>query len=384
MRRIIEGVWDCAYCGTKRIRGAIRECPNCGHPRDAEVKFYISDPNNYVSAPEKVNRNPDWICPYCKSLNSDSVNICKSCGSPRSESTEDYFHREIAETIEEQHDRIKRLSAAVDTGRCDVEEETASERRYYAPLAQSKVVPESKFGNRFLWRSAAKKAVVFFLILALLAGLVWLFVPHTKALKIDEKSWYRRVDIERYGPVSESGWSLPVGAYDISTRREIHHYDHRLDHYETKTRQVPETVFDGYDTYYTTRDLGNGYFEQEEHQTPRYRTEYRTDTYEDPVYVDVPIYETKFYYTIDKWSFDHSEETSAADDEPYFADYKLGENERFGDKSEKYWFTYEENKYAVDYYIWQQYNVGDQILAKVRFGKVLEILEKEIGGINVF
>ena len=40
MGKIIEGVWDCAYCGTDKIRGAIRKCPNCGRQRDDNIKFY--------------------------------------------------------------------------------------------------------------------------------------------------------------------------------------------------------------------------------------------------------------------------------------------------------------------------------------------------------
>lgn len=48
MGKIIEGVWDCVYCGAKKVRGGLRECPQCGHPRDENVTFYIDNPKNYI------------------------------------------------------------------------------------------------------------------------------------------------------------------------------------------------------------------------------------------------------------------------------------------------------------------------------------------------
>lgn len=72
MGRIIEGVWDCAYCGAKKVRGSLRDCPQCGHPRDNNVTFYIDNPKNYVYDEEEAARariGPDWVCPACECLN---------------------------------------------------------------------------------------------------------------------------------------------------------------------------------------------------------------------------------------------------------------------------------------------------------------------------
>lgn len=33
MGKIIEGLWDCPFCGNKRIRAGQKTCPDCGHPR---------------------------------------------------------------------------------------------------------------------------------------------------------------------------------------------------------------------------------------------------------------------------------------------------------------------------------------------------------------
>lgn len=48
MGKILEGRWDCSYCGTKGILGRHRECPNCGRPRGEDVKFYLPSSKDYV------------------------------------------------------------------------------------------------------------------------------------------------------------------------------------------------------------------------------------------------------------------------------------------------------------------------------------------------
>ena len=93
MGRLIEGLWDCPYCAAKGIGGSKRECSNCGKPRGEETRFYMPNEITYVSEEEaeKINRNPNWLCDFCGSLNSDSDKTCKSCGSTRTSENKDYF-----------------------------------------------------------------------------------------------------------------------------------------------------------------------------------------------------------------------------------------------------------------------------------------------------
>ena len=37
----VMGYWDCPVCQTKKIKGTLRDCPNCGAPRGKDVKFYM-------------------------------------------------------------------------------------------------------------------------------------------------------------------------------------------------------------------------------------------------------------------------------------------------------------------------------------------------------
>lgn len=111
MGRIIEGYWDCKYCDSKGISGSIRECPNCGHPRDDTVKFYLKDEKKYVSEEKAktINKNPDWICPYCNCLNSDNNETCVSCGSPRTKENLNYFENHEERKRKEEKKKRKKV-----------------------------------------------------------------------------------------------------------------------------------------------------------------------------------------------------------------------------------------------------------------------------------
>ena len=59
MGKIIEGLWDCPFCGNKRIRAGQKTCPDCGHPQDENTKFYMPDEIKYVSEEEAENITQD-------------------------------------------------------------------------------------------------------------------------------------------------------------------------------------------------------------------------------------------------------------------------------------------------------------------------------------
>ena len=339
MGKIVVGCWDCDYCGADRISGEIKICPHCGKPRGKDITFYMAGPKNYVTDPDKINKNPDWLCPYCNTLNPDDNKFCSACGAAREESEANYFeNKEKEKERKEQQEALK-----------PKEQDTSS-------------------------RSAARSRLPLFIgLFAALALLVFLLMPKTKGLHVDAKSWERSVKVERYQEVQDSSWDLPDGAWNISSREEVYTYNHILDHYETRTREVSEQVLDGYDTEVEYRDLGNGYYEEIEHQVPRYRTEYHTETYEEPVYVDVPVFAKKYYYSIMKWLYDRDEVTSGTDTEPYYAELALSDTERESGRSEQYWILSGDKRYRISYDLWQQIKTGSDIKATVGGGEIIEL-----------
>ena len=168
----------------------------------------------------------------------------------------------------------------------------------------------------------------------------------------------------------------------LYSQEEIYEYKQVLDHYETKTRQVSEQVLDGYDTVVTGhRDLGNGYFEEITSEVPRYRTEYRTETYEEPVYISVPIYETKYYYEIDKWMHDRNIKTNGHDKNPYWGEFTLADKEKEGPRTTKYEMTgtvmdkkEKEYTFQISEQEWKTYNIGDEITVTINNLGMVEIV----------
>lgn len=158
---------------------------------------------------------------------------------------------------------------------------------------------------------------------------------------------------------------MPANARLDHTAIEFHHYQSVLDHYETRTRTYTELVLDGYDTHY--EDNGNGTAQLV--QTPRYRTETRTETYQEPVYRNDPVYQTKYYYYIDRWKVIDTKTTSGTTRSAYWPELDLPtkvSNPRLGDRkigntTEKYYVevvdsTNETRYIEMDYSIWIEYS----------------------------
>lgn len=343
MGRIIEGVWDCSYCGANKIRGSLRECPNCGHPRDKDITFYIDNPKNYVDTP--INKNPDWLCPHCDCLNSDNDTVCKGCGASR-DGSKNYFENKIEREAKQ------------------------------AEWQQLTKTPEPERPQKSInWKKIAAIAGISIAVLAVIAIFLAVFLPKTHTGTVTDISWNRTMEIEEYKTVAESDWTIPSGGRMLYSREEIRSYTQVLDHYETKTRTVQ--VLDHYEDYVSGhRDLGNGYFEEIISQRPVYVT--KTETYEEPVYKSVPIFDTKYYYEIERWVHQSYKYTSGKDDTPYWSDYTCAENERFGVKSEKYSIAVSQDDKTyhcdMDYEVWKTLSIGQTITVKIHFGNHAEVI----------
>ena len=377
--RIIEGCWDCKYCGSDKIRGSIDICPNCGSPRDKDTRFYMDNPKNYVSedVAKTINKNPDWLCPYCDSLNSDDINICNSCGSPREDSKDDYFSNKekkaMTENSEEKMDHLAKKSEAL-------EEKNEEIKNLLLNITENSQTPVNTKKSSVNIKKILSIICAVVLVIGSVIGLTWLLMPKTQTVTIDSVSWERTIDVEEYKTVEESDWSVPTGGRVQYTQQEIQSYRQVLDHYETKTRQVSYEVLDHYEDYVSGyRDLGNGYFEEIMAQRPVYRTEYRTETYEEPVYRSEPVYATKYYYEIDKWVHKEYVKTTGTDKNPVWGTYNYKDNEREGPKTEKYMINVINKKekiseYKMEYEEWITLNPGDTINIKTYITGKAELL----------
>ena len=92
-KKIVEGLWDCPYCGQKGIGGLVKSCPNCAHPQDADTKFYLGEKKAYLDEEKAKDygKGADWTCSFCGSLNRYGNANCVNCGAQREDSSGDYF-----------------------------------------------------------------------------------------------------------------------------------------------------------------------------------------------------------------------------------------------------------------------------------------------------
>ena len=377
MGRLIEGLWDCPYCSAKGIGGSKRECPNCGKPRGEETRFYMPNEITYVSEEEaeKINRNPNWLCDFCGSLNSDSDKTCKSCGSTRTSENKDYFSmKNKAEDSDSDDD-----SDFLDENSLNNSEERKSFN--FEDMAKT----ESFFDNvKEFFKDKWKFFLIGSLAIAFVIGIIFLLIPKTKEVTITGFEWERSISIERYQTVDESGWNLPSGGRLKYTREEIYKYEDVLDHYETKSRTVTKQRISGYEEYVIGhRDLGNGCFEEITGQRPVYETYTETEYYQEPVYKQVPIYKTKYYYEIDKWLYDRSLRSFGTDRQPYWESTdSLTSKERESGRTEKYYIigfdrnnNEKKEKISLPFDTWNKLNLDQTVMLKVSILGEGELIE---------
>ena len=348
MSKLVMGYWDCPFCGSKGVRGDVVNCPSCGRAR-GDVQFYMKDyaegetreendrsDVEYLSEEQAkyVSKNPDWYCSFCNSLNSDNAQFCGNCGASREDSESNYFQM--------------------------LEKKKAREAAEAA--AQS--------GNRPSQKPSRKPLVIILAILLVIVG-IFVFMNGNKTagdLTVTALNWVRNINIEENRMYSESGWELPAGAEKTDAKKEIHHYDQVLDHYENVQVRRSRQVVDHYETYYTYSDNGNGTFSEVPHERPVYTTEYYTETVKQPVYRSVARYATKYYYNIWRWTPSRDVTASGDDHNTAWPEVTLADNEREGQRSEAYRFTVEHTQkkkpsetYRLDENDWMNLNVGDQI-----------------------
>ena len=365
--RNLWGYWDCEYCGRTKIRGDNDECPSCNATRGKNVKFYMDKGNiEYVDESQKNNK-ANWICPYCNSQNENNEDVCEYCGATKNESKEDYFGEinsdtdinDVARTFE--NDTSSNKDNIYNTDFDDTVDRVENSINNLTDKL-------SDIG--YVARKGGIIAVGILLFALIIGFIVWLVKPIQREITIESFAWERSIAIEIEKTFDESGWSLPSGAKLQYEKEEIRSYNKVIDHYEEKSRQVKKERFLRNESYVAGyKDLGNGQFKEIVKERPVYETYYETEYYKEPVYKSVPVYDTKYYYKIDRWVKSRTVESSGSDKEPYWGEVNLSKKERQGSKNEAYYifatFEEEQKRYSLDFSEWENCNEGDILEVKV-------------------
>ena len=190
------------------------------------------------------------------------------------------------------------------------------------------------------------------------------------------------IDIEEIVTHSESDWQLPDDARLQYTKNEIKSYEQVIDHYEKVTETKTRRVIDHYEDEVSHVDLGNGYFEEKTKSVPVYKDETYTETTDKPVYRQEPVYATKYYYEIDRWTVVDTAKNSGRDQNPAWPEPKLKDNQRTGTKDEHYFVTatYEKKegkteteRYEMAFSEWKELKKGEKTDLKIDAAGFAEI-----------
>lgn len=382
--RIVVGLWDCSYCGSKRIRGTEKKCPHCGAPK-GHVKHYMGEYKEYLPPKEasEYGKGANWICPYCGSQNRYYSEKCESCGSEKKAATEDYFGNNPNKNSESSSNTEKHSDSYFSHSEVENREKekrktknlNSTNNEFHSPVKSS----NNFFSNFKLLISGMIGLGIF---VGLIMLLVMVFTPKTYDAVVSSNSWSKSVSIDQYKTVKENDWSIPSGGRVYKECLEIHHYDKVIDHYETISEQKSREVVDHYETEtsYSYSDNGDGTFTEHSNNesVPVYKTEYYTVEHSKPVYKDVPVYETKYYYEIDKWVYDRTEKSAGKNDKkPYWPKYTLAENEKVSGKNEKFSVVFSTQKkdynYSVSESDWTKLKVGTKVKITVQAGIVTNV-----------
>lgn len=259
MEKTYQMLWDCTYCGQKKLLGlSHRFCANCGAPQNAALRYYPSDAEK-VAVEDHQYAGADLQCPACQHYNSRRANNCVGCGGPLAGGKEAAARPEQAAAS----------GVAFQQGAAHQTQPAFPGHPGQPGQASPFATPPKKSSGCL---------VAGLLILAVIVGtgvlglLCW---KKTGAFEVTAQSWERSIEIQAFGPVRHKAWcdDVPSGAKVVD---------------RTKEKRSTRKVEDGRECKMVRKDQGDGTYKEKEVCSPKYR--------EEPVYAD------RCEYEVNEWS----------------------------------------------------------------------------------
>lgn len=327
-----EGLWLCQQCGSEN-KGRFESCQSCAAARPEQVKFYLPGDAQALTDARLIRdalSGVDWYCSHCGGANPNAtegkaVAACRHCGQARD--------------AKDRSGEIRHYAAG-EAPQTAAEAMPARPSRRAAEENPPKL-PETRRKPLTLFA-----ALAVFLVLAI----TWWAWPRHYEGPVTDLRWERSISIERMQTYVETGWDLPPGGRLRSSETKLRSWRDVLDHYVPMTRQVSVQVPSGLETYSCgTTNLGNGYFQDRTCTRQTYRTEWRTEVYQEPVYRKEPVYDHWLSWDIDRWSVVRVLNSKGGATTPAWPEVKVSSAlEREGKRTETYVATVKTEEGALD------------------------------------
>jgi hypothetical protein len=246
---VYEMLWDCKFCGQKKLLGLThRFCANCGAPQDAD-KRYFPDDSEKVAVKDHAFVGADVSCPSCKGWNSRNAKCCTNCGGPLAGG------KDAALRPDQVHGDAGAIAPPVASA---------------APKKSGGIV-------------GIVVGVIMLAIIGLVLALV--FWKKSGAFEVTGQRWTRTIDVERYQLTRSSAWcdQLPLGAKELGRHKE---------------KRSTEQVKDGENCQTRKKDQGNGTFKEVKECTPKM--------------VDKPVMADKCDYEAPAWKTEKTAKAEGA------------------------------------------------------------------------
>lgn len=395
----VEMLWDCPYCGSTKILARNKNCPNCGRARTGGA-YLGNNPNERILSEEDkklFTGKADWHCDYCDSMNPSNAKTCIYCGSPKGESKKGYLDRKMEQIQKGEipvEDNVilhpKKEEQKIESYKDSIMQESlfqSTDNSYHNTNEDSISLKNTKnyfknISNLWNLKTILISIAIFITCGLSLFGIVYACIPKNDTITIESISWERNIETEIEKTFSESGWTLPIGARLRYSQKEWHHDDEVIDHYEDVevTKYNYEKVGTREWTEYEENEDGTADVINCSEDVYDY-VPYQT-TESQPVYKKVPVFQTKYYYDIDRYVHNRNLKTSGKDKEVYWSNESLFIKERESRRTENYYVTaYNEKEelktYTLDYSIWKDIEIGDVFNVKVHLGGHIEILDED-------
>ena len=160
------------------------------------------------------------------------------------------------------------------------------------------------------------------LIIIFIAIIVAVFIcwPRNYIVTVDSVTWMSTIEIEKLKTFDESGWNIPAGGRLRYSRFEVREYDDD----------------------------------------------------------DEPVYDTRYYYEIDRWCHERDVIEKGTDKKTYYGIVTLGENEREDRRYMTYSIECHTDKgksltLSVEETDWKELRAGDRVRVKTQLGHVKKL-----------
>lgn len=159
--------------------------------------------------------------------------------------------------------------------------------------------------------------IIIFFAVIIAAFILW---PRTYVITVNTVTWESTVEISKLKTCNESGWYVPAGGRLRYSRREVREYDDD----------------------------------------------------------DEPVYDTRYYYEIDRWCHERDVIEQGTDKKPFYGIVVFGENEREARRFMTYTITCNTDKgkdltLTVDEKDWRELRAGDRVRVKTQLGHVKKL-----------